>query len=78
MGIYYTVLLAILMLVSLALLPKRLMLHDYGESFKKSIFKYFYSIILLLENIFGVCFCVYLLSRIFIPSGNYYIMLGII
>ncbi|MDE6047877.1 MAG: hypothetical protein K2F56_04540, partial [Anaeroplasmataceae bacterium] len=78
MGIYYTAILAIVMLLAFMLLPKKLMLHNYEEAFKKSNFKYFYSAIILLENIFGIAFCVYLLAKIFIPTGNYYIMLGFI
>lgn len=78
MGIYYAVILAVVILVAYMILPKRLILHKYEESFKKSNYKFFYSFILLLENIFGVTFCVYLLSSIFIPTGNFYIMLGLI
>lgn len=78
MGLYYIAILAIAILLAFVFLPKKLMLHNYEEAFKKSNFKYFYSIIILLENIFGVAFCVYLLSKIFIPTGNYYIMLGFI
>ncbi|MDE6660343.1 MAG: hypothetical protein K2J93_00780 [Anaeroplasmataceae bacterium] len=78
MGVYYTAIIAVAMILVFAFLPKRLMQHDYVEGFKKSNFKYFYSAILLLENIFGVTFCLYLLSKIFIPSGNYYIMLGFV
>ena len=78
MGIYYTAIVAIVILLGFVFLPKKLILHRYDESFKKSNFKYFYIAILLLENIFGVSFCIYLLSKIFIPTGNYYIMLGFI
>ncbi len=78
MGIYYTAIVAIAIVLGIAFLPKKLVLYQYDDAFKNSNFKYFYSVILLLENIFGVSFCIYLLSKIFIPTGNFYIMLGFI
>lgn len=78
MGIYFAVILILIVILGFVLLPKKLMLHRYEEAFKKSNFKYFYSTIIILENIFGVAFCTYLLSKIFIPSGNFYIMVGFI
>lgn len=78
MGIYYTAIMAVAIVLLFALVPKKLMQHSYEEAYKKSYFKYFYSIIILLENIIGIVFSVYLLSRIFIPTANFYVMLVII
>lgn len=78
MGIYYTAIMAVAVVLLFALVPKKLMHHNYEEAYKKSYFKYFYSIIILLENIIGIVFSVYLLSRIFIPTANFYVMLVIV
>ncbi|MDE7161228.1 MAG: hypothetical protein K2N65_00550, partial [Anaeroplasmataceae bacterium] len=77
MGMYYIGIVAVGVLLIFLLLPKKLLNHSYEEAFKKSYYKYFYFCILLLECIFGMSFCVYLLSKIFIPSGNFYVMLGL-
>ena len=77
MGMYYIGIVAVCVLLIFLLLPKKLLYHSYEESFKKSYYKYFYFCILLLENIFGMSFCIYLLSTIFIPTGNFYVMLGL-
>ncbi|MDE5715002.1 MAG: hypothetical protein K2I42_02610 [Anaeroplasmataceae bacterium] len=78
MGLYYTGIVGVVMIIIFLVFPKKLMLHSYEETYKNSFFKYFYSIIKLLETIFGISFCIYLLSKIFIPTGNFYFMLGFI
>lgn len=78
MGIYYTGILAVCLLLIFLFIPKKLLCKDYEESFKKSNFKYFYSALLLIENIFALSYCIYLLSEIFIPTGNFYIMLALV
>ena len=77
MGLYYTVIIGIAMLLIFVFLPKKLLHYTYEDAFKKSYFKYFYFAIKILETIFGLSFCVYLLSKIFIPTGNFYIMMGL-
>ena len=77
MGLYYTVIIGIAMLLIFVFLPKKLLHYAYEDAFKKSYFKYFYFAIKILETIFGLSFCVYLLSKIFIPTGNFYIMMGL-
>ncbi len=77
-GMFYIAIIATAILLFFAVIPKKILTFDYGEAFKKSYFKYIYTIILLLENIFGISFSVYLLAKVFILTGNYYIMLGFI
>lgn len=77
-GMFYIAIIIVAILLFFALIPKKILTFDYGDSYKKSYFKYVYSVILLLENIFGISFAVYLLSKIFILTGNYYVMLGFI
>lgn len=76
MGLYYTVLVGVSILFVFILIPKKLILHSYEEAYQKSIFKYFYSAIKILEIIFGISFCTYLLSKVFIPTSNFYVLLG--
>ncbi len=78
MGVFYTGILAILVLVFFGAMPEKLMTKAYEERYKKSWFKYFYAIILILEGVFCVSFCAYLISDIFIHGANYWmILLGI-
>ncbi len=74
MGFFYTMILAAAILLFYLLVPKRLIHHSYEEGLQKSFFKIFYNIVLLLEIILGSSYCIYLLSNIFIPTGNFYIM----
>lgn len=79
MGFLYTIILAVLMLLFFSILPKKLINKDYRERFNKSYFKFLYSTILLLESIFSISFCAYLLSKVFIPKANFLIIItGII
>ncbi len=78
MGIYYIAIIGVVVLLIFLLIPKAIMKYLYDDAYKKSIFKFFYNTILLLENIFGIAFCVYLLTKIFIPTGNFFIMLSLI
>lgn len=78
MGLYFTALLAVIVLLFLVLVPKKLMNKNYREEFKKSIFKYIYVAFILLESIFGVSYCAYLLSTIFIPDANFFYVLIVI
>lgn len=79
MGFLYTIILAVFVLLFFAFLPRKLINKDYTDCFSKSYFKIFYSIILLLESIFSISFCSYLLSKVFIPKANFLmIIIGIV
>lgn len=76
MGLLYTIILAILVLLFFALLPKKLLEKNYSTALQKSYFKIFYAVILLLESIFSVSFCSYLLAEVFIKQANYLLIIG--
>lgn len=78
MGVFYIGIFSVMVILCLVCIPKKMMAYQYEESFKKSNFKYFYYTLVILETIFGVAFCTYLLSKIFISNGNFYIMIGCI
>lgn len=73
MGLYYTGIIIVGIALLYLLTPLKFIVN-----YNKSSFKYFYNIILLIEASLGISFCVYLLSKIFISKGNFYIMLGCI
>lgn len=65
-------------LLVLILLPKKLLNKDYTERFKKSYFKYFYFLILLLESIFGISVGIYILTTVFLLEATPFIALTIV
>ncbi len=75
MGVLGITLIAVAVLFIFAIIPKKLLENDYTAGFNKSNFKYFYYIILILESIFGLCFCTYLLAEVFILGANPFCML---
>lgn len=74
MGLFGIILLIVVILLFFLLMPKKLLAKNYAESFKKSYFKYFYFIILILECIFGIAFCSNLLVNIFIRGSNPFVI----
>lgn len=75
MGVLGIAILAVAVLFIFAIMPKKLLEKDYADGFNKSIYKYIYYIILILESIFGLCFCTYLLAEVFIVGSNPFCML---
>lgn len=75
MAFFYSILLALLVGILLALIPKKVFHFDYEKPYLQSKFKYFHNFLLALESLVGISFCSYVLSTVFVENVNILLLL---